>query len=112
MNKSHLVLITIDAVGPGETTYKVPAMVGEQRDTEKVCKFLNDFMMKYWTPTTSDTVLTIIQDKTAKKDMLDGLSKIVTMAQAKRIYKAIESVCINHRIDIDFVFDVQDITAI
>lgn len=112
MNKSHLNLITMDAVGPGETTYKVPTMVGEQRETEKVCKCLNDFTMKYWAPNTSNTLLTVIQDKTAKKTLMDDLNKIVTMAQARRIFKAVEHVCVNHRIDIDFVFDMQDIAAI
>ena len=112
MNKSHLCLITVDAVGPGETTYKVPAMVGEQRETERVCKCLNDFTMKHWTPATSNTLMTIIQDKTAKKALMDDLNKVVTMAQAKRIFKAVEHVCINHRVDIDFVFEAQEITAI
>lgn len=112
MNKSSLTLLTVTAVGPGEVPYSVNVAAGEQWVTDKVCKCLNDFMSKKWTPIDT-TVGALLMDKSNKKELLDDLSQISTAAQAKRIMKALEHVVINHRVDLEeFIFSTDALTAI
>ena len=112
MNKSYLTLLTVEAVGPGEVPYKVNVAAGEKSAAERACKVLNAFVQKKWTPAEL-TMFALMSNKKEKTELLEDLAQALTMAQAKRIMKALENVYVNHRIDVTpDIFDANELTAI
>ena len=112
MNKSVLTLLTVTAIGKDKVPYQVNVAAGEERIAEKTCQRLNDFIMKQCGGAETG-LLPILQNKAKKAELMADLDTVLMKAQAKRVFKALEQVCISHRVDLGHnIFDTKPLTAI